>query len=261
MPARPIHRFGTEDRHFRGARQGDLASLRPGDIALFGLVSGAEAARAIRDASWFCAAHGAPDAVVDLGDAEAAAHAVAAEAVARDTCPYLLGGGNEDAAGVVRHVRPSVTIALAPRLDLAPETLARGALLAVGVHDLVPMGSVRAWRAAGGVIVPAAGPGPVAARALAALEGLDRDATAALVLDLGVADTGHAAGSATLNVGGMSAHDLLGTLRALATRLRIVAMATIGLSPERDPRGHSELLAAEALALASLSARRTGSGS
>jgi hypothetical protein len=38
-------------------------------------------------------------------------------------------------------------------------------------------------------------------------------------------------------------------------------MATTGLSPERDPRGHSELLAAEALALASVSARRNGPAS
>jgi arginase family enzyme len=83
----------------------------------------------------------------------------------------------------------------------------------------------------------------------------------AVVLDLGVVDTGHAAGTPGLNVGGMSALDLLDTLRALAARARIVAMATIGLAPERDPRGHSELLAAEALSLSSMSARGLGSQS
>lgn len=261
MPARPIHRFGAEDRLFREARAGAPDMLAAGDVALFGLARDPDAARAIRDASWFCSARGDARKLADLGDATAAAGAVAAMAMRRGAFPYLLGGDAADGAAVARVADGATKIVISARLDLAPAELAAGRLLAIGVHDLLPAASVHAWRAGGGTIVPAAGSGSVAARARAALDAHGSDEAVAVVLDLGVVDTGHAAGTPGLNVGGMSALDLLDTLRALAARARIVAMATIGLAPERDPRGHSELLAAEALALSSMSARGLGSQS
>jgi hypothetical protein len=56
----------------------------------------------------------------------------------------------------------------------------------------------------------------------------------------------------------MSPLELLATMTLIAAWRPILAMAVIGLEPARDPRGHSELLAAEALALAvaSLTERR-----
>jgi len=255
MPARPIHRFAAEDRLFREARAGTPDGLVAGDVALFGLDGAAGAARAIRDASWFCAARGEARALVDLGDT-----AAAGMVARRGTVPHLMGGDAADGAAVAAGVADGVmTVVISARLDLAPAQLAPGRMLAIGVHDLLPAASVRAWRGAGGLIVPAAGPDSVAARARAVLDDIAGTRAAAVVLDLGVVDTGHAAGALDVNVGGMSAQDLLDTLRDLAGRLRVVAMAAVGLIPARDPRGHSEMLAAEALALASMSLRGCGS--
>lgn len=260
MPARPIHRFAAEDRLFRGARAATPDGLVAGDVALFGLDRAADAARAIRDASWFCAARGNESALVDLGDTAAAAAAVAVMVARRGAFPYLMGGDAADGAAVAAGLPDgATTVVISARLDLAPMHPAPGRLLAIGVHDLLPAASVGAWRGAGGLIVPATGPGSVVARTGAALEDIGGERAAAVVLDLGVVDTGHAAGSPDVNVGGMSAQDLLATMRDLAARLRVVAMAAVGLMPARDPRGHSEMLAAEALALASMSLPGHGS--
>jgi hypothetical protein len=257
MPARPIHRFGDADRLFRGARPAALADLVAGDVALFGLARDEAAARAVRDASWFTPERGPVHALADLGDAEAPAMAIAASISARRAFPYLLGGGVAEATIVARDSAADATILLSTRLDAIHAPFA-GRGLAIGTHDLLPAASMRAWRAAGGAIVPATGAGTLAGRVRSALDALPGAASAAVVLDLGVVDAGHAAGSEIANVGGMSALDVVETMAALAGDMRIVALAVAGLSPERDPRGHGEMIAAEAISIAAASLHARG---
>ena len=257
MPARPIHRFGAADHLFRGARAGALSGLAAGDVALFGLASHEPMARAVRDASWFAPERGSVPALADLGDADAPAAAIAAAISARGSFACLLGGGPADAAAVARASAADATILLSARLDIDPGSLA-GPGLAIGVHDLLPARSMRAWREAGGVAVPATGDGAFVARVRVAMDGLAGASSAAVILDLGVIDAGHASGCEVANIGGLSARDVLEAMGALASRMRIVASSVTGLAPERDPRGHGELVAAEAIAIAASSLHARG---
>jgi arginase family enzyme len=53
-----------------------------------------------------------------------------------------------------------------------------------------------------------------------------------------------------VNVGGMTPLELLAAMKRVVTQFNVEGMAVINLAPHRDPRGHSELLAAEAIDLA-----------
>ncbi|MBM3478096.1 MAG: hypothetical protein FJX69_02635 [Alphaproteobacteria bacterium] len=257
MPARSIHRFGASDRLYRGARAASLADLAAGEVALFGLARDEAAARAIRDASWFAADRGPAVALADLGDAVAPAAAISAAISPRHALACLMGGDGDDAAAVALNAAPDATILLSARLDACPR-LPAGRLLAIGTHDLLPAASMRAWLAAGGAVVAATGPGTLAARVRTALDAVAAARSVAVILDLGAVDAGHAAASGIANVGGMGALDVVETMAAIASSLRVVAMAVTGLEPERDPRGHGEILAAEAIAIAAASLRAQG---
>lgn len=253
MPARPIHRFGADDRLFRGARPGALRTLGAGDAALFGLAHDEAGARAVRDASWFAPERASPATLVDLGDTEADAAAAASAIRGRGAHAYLMGGSVADAVALVRRGRPGATILLSARLDMAPGSFDPGPRLAIGAHDLLPAAAVRAWRSDACAIVPAIGRQPLAERVSEALATLAATDGAAVILDAGVVDTGHAAGASDLNVGGMTPLELLATMKLIAAWRPILAMAVVGLEPARDPRGHSELIAAEVLVLATAS--------
>lgn len=246
MVARPIHRFGTADRVFHGAEAATPDELRPGMAALFGVVG--EASRAVRDASWTLTP---TDGLADLGDIAEGATAVAVELVlARGARPFLCAGPVPAAAvllpaGRCRQAAGTGTVLVSPRLDVSAVT---GPGLAIGTHDLLPGRDVTRWTGAGGLIITADaieddGAAPVAA-ALARLD-LRR---AVVLFDVGVIDTGYAAGAEALNVGGLTPAGLAAVLSGLRAGCEVAALAICGLAPGRDPRGHSERLAAQAVA-------------
>ena len=250
MPARPVHRFGTSDRLFKGAASGTLDAIQPGDAVLFGLARSGDGSQAVRDASWSGAPPAATGRALDLGDAEAQAPHAARAIRARGGRPVLLGGSIGDAAALLPPPGERATILLiSDRLDLDAGLLDSGPKLAFGTHDLLPAASVARWRAAGGQIVEATGAAPFAERAAAAIRKAASTDSAALILDLNAIDTGHAAGSDGLNVGGLSPLECLDLVRTLAAAFAIGTVAVVDLAPERDPRGHAEMLAAEAIHL------------
>lgn len=249
MVARLIHRHAIADRHYPGARAERLQDLLPGDIALFG--ADAASARAIRDA-----AHGIEAASegsarsVDLGNLMEPADQLAAALelmIGRGAHPVMLGGdaglGAALAAGLARPPNSGapVIILLSPRLDirLPPATAA----LAIGTTRLISKSSHDAWRAAGGEIIPAARFD--FDQLDKALQKLGNSASeAALLVDLSVIDTGYAAGAVMRNVGGLGPVEAIEAAAHVASRFDLGGLAFLNLAPERDPRGHSERIAA-----------------
>jgi arginase family enzyme len=63
-----------------------------------------------------------------------------------------------------------------------------------------------------------------------------------------VIDTGHAAGADAVNVGGLTPAGLAAVLSRLRAGCEVAVLAICGLAPGRDPRGHSERLAAQVVA-------------
>lgn len=246
MPARPIHRFAAEDRHFRGARAAGLAGLAQGTAAIFGIVGYADSARSIRDASW-ALDEPPPSSLVDLGDAMSSPPATAMDINKRGGRPFLLAAGIEAALSVLNACPHDVAIVLSSTLPFLPAALGGTRLVCVGIHDLVPAGAVRAWRDKGALLVPATGTAAFDERLSAALLKVQTGSRAVLLFDVGVVDTGHAAGTASVNVGGLSALEVLGGIRQISRRLNVVAFSAIGLQAELDPRGHTELLVAAAV--------------
>ncbi len=285
MVARLIHRYGVADAVFPGAGSGALDAVRAGGTALFGLTSApgehdhglrAVAARALRDAAHLEAVGppegfrhrpGHPDGqTLDLGDlqpgASAAGLLAAARAIAgRGARPVLLGGtpadalaclegalqGGEHAAAQAVFISPTLAWAAAcARLQTLAPALAPG-LLALGTHDFVPVADLALWQDAGGQVLSATEficGGPQALeRALDAGPGLP----VFVVLDLSCIDMGHAAGATGDNVGGLEPREFLDAVVILGARRRCLGAALVNLAPERDPRGHSERLAARAL--------------
>jgi hypothetical protein len=244
MPARLIHRFGNSDRPFRGFAAATLADVRIGHAVFFGLADHRPQAQAVRDASWFAPQPARASVGWDLGDAEGDCGTVCAAIRQRSGRPILVGGTIAHAAELVRTARAKTVVQFSPRLDLPTDLLDGRRLIAIGCHDLLPRSSVRRWREAGGIIVTATGDDPLTERLSRALEHASQ-APSVLILDASVVDTGFAAGASGLNVGGLSPLEYLDAVQAALARFPIEGLAIINLAPERDPRGHSELLFAE----------------
>lgn len=245
MVARPIHRFGAADRLFNGAEAATADHLRPGMAALFGVAG--EASRAMRDASWTLPP---ATALADLGDVCEDTTAPAALILARNARPFLCAGPVPAGAALLaaargQEVAGTGVVLISPRLDaLAPA----GASLAIGTHDLLPARDVARWTGAGGLIVTADAieeEGAVTVTTALARLGLRR---ALVLFDLGVIDTGHAAGADAVNVGGLTPAGLAAVLSGLRAGCEVAVLAICGLAPRRDPRGHSERLAAQVVA-------------
>lgn len=297
MVARLVHRYGVSDTAYPRARTGRLDDIRAGDTALLGLVTDAalkgdggpvRAARALRDAAHLESpgelvafrlnqAGIRPD-LVDLGDLvlgedrQATADA-SREIVHRGGRPVLLGGDMADALNCLTatsQARASTPASGALRaLFVSPDLegpLGAASLqgpagcLALGVHDFVALNTLRRWNAAGG-------------RLRCAFECTEADHAATtswlaasphrhlptfVVLDMACIDIGHAAGATGDNVGGLEPREFLALVEAVADHAPLAGAAVVHLAPERDPRGHSERLAARALNM--LLALRTSDG-
>jgi arginase family enzyme len=66
-------------------------------------------------------------------------------------------------------------------------------------------------------------------------------------IDAAVVDSGHAAGTPDLNIGGLSPEQLLAVLDGVAQETRVVGCVVTNVAPSFDKRGLSEFVAAEAL--------------
>ncbi len=66
-------------------------------------------------------------------------------------------------------------------------------------------------------------------------------------IDAAVVDSGHAAGTPDLNIGGLSPEQLLAILDGVAQETRVVGCVVTNVAPSFDKRGLSEFVAAEAL--------------
>jgi len=281
--ARLVHRYGTCDTGYPGARSATLDEVAPGCTVLFGQASSARAgeldgrtaaARALRDAAHLESPGEYVDFrrkqppvradLLDLGDLvpgpdRQALDAASREIVRRGGRPVLLGGAVDDAltcldAALAAAPAAPRSVFISPGLDWAARAvrLPGGAGgLALGIHDLVAQQSLGLLRSAGWPLLSAsacvqADQPPLQAR-LAAWLGPDQPVF--VVLDMSCIDMGHAAGAAGDNVGGLEPLEFLAVVEAVAACGRLGGAAIVNLLPERDPRGHSERLAARALGL------------
>jgi arginase family enzyme len=286
MVARLIHRYGVADVAFPGARFAQLDGVDVGDTVMFGLHAvdrvtamsspdGGASARAIRDAAHLemssCVGQidrhrdNAPAQLVDLGDLRVespdAARSVAgaaAQIAGRGGRPVLLGGGVDEAAALIGGISgpdgglSGPVVLISPKLDLGSRFAAASLprpWLAIGTHDLLSRSTYVAWTERGGIVLTAyalatAGQGAIdAALAPIARPG----APAVVILDMTCVDTGYAAGAIGANIGGVDPAGFVMAAERVGAALRVAGLAVINLAPERDPRGHTERIAAQAL--------------
>jgi arginase family enzyme len=247
MVARLIHRHAISDQHYPGAVASQLADVACGNIAIFG--AAASSALAVRDAAHNGAlARDVTCPCVDLGnldDAPNQLQALVSELERRGATPLMLGSDAElgsifvNAFADVAHG----IILLSPRLDLRLQMTETRHALAIGTQRLIGKASLDAWHERGGTVISAAR--FTAEGAAPALSNLAAHVSAALLLvDLAAIDTGYAAGAALRNVGGLSPIAVIDLAETIIARFDIRGLALLNLAPERDPRGHSERIAA-----------------
>lgn len=251
MVARLIHRHAVADRLYPCSTAGQVVDLEIGDIAIFG--ADVVAALAIRDAA---SAHSsraeASRRRVDLGNLGEAADrlpAVLHDIEARGARPFMLGGDPALGTALIGALAgrpdsvPQTIIMLSPRLDMRLPQAGTFQAVAIGTQRLLGQSSYGAWREAGGTVVSAATCEVDGADAVLALFAAQAQ-TALLLVDLAVIDTGYAAGASSRNIGGLSPMAALDLVDGIILRFDVHALVLLNLAPERDPRGHSERIAA-----------------
>ncbi|MFM8801713.1 MAG: arginase family protein [Tagaea sp.] len=165
--------------------------------------------------------------------------------------PFLLAGGIESAISVLSNCPHHIVIAISAGLPFLPEAFGSSRLISIGLHDLVPANAVRAWRSSGAHFVPVIGPEDFDKRLSDVIGAMEKGARAVLLLDVGVVDTGYAAATSSVNVGGLAAIDVVDAVETISRHLCIVGFASVGLNADLDPRGHTELMVAAAVDAAS----------
>lgn len=251
MVARLIHRHAVADRCFPGTSTGQLADVTRGDIAIFGV--DAVAALAIRDAANAHSSRAeASRRRIDLGNLGEASDrlpAILHDIEARGARPFMLGGDPELGTALIDALAgrpdsvPQTIILLSPRLDMRLPQAGTFQAVAIGTQRLIGLSSYNAWRDAGGIVAPAAAfDADCVETMLTAMAAKVR--TALLLVDLAVIDTGYAAGAWLRNVGGLSPMAVLDLVDKTISQFDLHGLALLNLAPERDPRGHSERIAA-----------------
>ena len=180
--------------------------------------------------------------------------------------PVLLGGDHRVFEGLVRGIQDGSTvpaiisfsdkIALPAAIDDAPLSLATLAtaaedpcsLLCIGVNGLQ---SAAAWgtsQSIEGRIITADELYEAREQALETIEGfIRRHRSLVCCVDLEVVDAGHAAGTPSINVGGLKPEQLIDLLSALDLSDSLAGVAITNVAPKLDARGLTELAATEAL--------------
>lgn len=207
--------------------------------------------------------------IIDLGDLPSPLNANALKNVCQlmdspGAVPVVLGGMRElamscvdaiatlDGAISVVHISPKIS----------PGDRAEGVNTCfVGTNGLVPQGL---WDDAIGANAPVICAGQIheagietAVQSLGAF--LDSQESIFWHIDAAVVDSGHAAGTPDLNIGGLSPEQLLAILDGVTTKTRVVGCVVTNVAPSFDKRGLSEFAAVEAL-LRVLSPRLVSSG-
>ncbi|NDB68368.1 MAG: hypothetical protein EB015_10280 [Methylocystaceae bacterium] len=251
MVARLIHRHAIADRLFPGSFAGDFNDIHNGDVVLFGVEDAA--ACAVRDAAYGLTEMSQLDSrLVDLGNMDDPDHQLpeTLAVVSRRCAPLIMMGGNTKHGATFLNIladtfSPSGTvfILLSSRLDIAPLRKVGNMGLAIGTTRLVGKPEHHAWRSTGGEILPAFNFNLI--RLEKTLNNLSTKANKVLLLvDMSVVDTGYAAGALFRNIGGLSPVATLEAVARIRSRFEIKGLGLLNLAPERDPRGHSERIAA-----------------
>jgi len=251
MVSRLIHRHVVADGCFPGASVGQLSDVTRGDIAIFGV--NVVAALAIRDAA--NAHFSRAEALcrrIDLGNLDEAIErlpAVLHDIEARGARSFMLGGDPEmgttffEALAKTPGSAPPSIILLSSRIDVRLPQAGTFQAVAIGTQRLIGQSTYDAWREAGGKVVPAATyDANCADKILSAMATKVR--TALLLVDLAVIDTGYAAGALMRNVGGLSPMAVLDLVDRIISQFDLRGLALLNIAPDRDPRGHSERIAA-----------------
>jgi len=186
--------------------------------------------------------------------------------VAAGGLPVVLGGdhrvfeglcaGVSDSTGGPAILSISNNLTLPATVDSAPLPLASMAAGDEGSHPLMCVGvnglqSGEAWLAfqrSGGHLVTADelhDTPHVAHETIHRFVGAQR--SLACCIDLEVLDSGHAAGTPGVNVGGMTPEQLVDLLAAIDMTQSLSGIAITNVAPKLDARGLTELAAAEAL--------------
>lgn len=213
---------------------------------------------------------------LDLGDLEcngqvstsAIDHIARATAtiVAARGLPVLLGGDHRVFEGLVRGIQavsnaPAIIslsdkIALPAAIDAAPLSLstlampstARGSLLCIGVNGLQSGNDWGALVRSGGQMISADELYDARQQALATINDfIGKHRALVCCIDLEVVDSGHAAGTPSVNVGGLTPEQLIALLAEIDIAGTLVGVAVTNVAPRLDARGLSELAATEAL--------------
>lgn len=199
--------------------------------------------------------------VVDIGDLAACnpwsatagqtVSSLAGEIVSHNALPLLLGGDSQvmDALlnGLTTDGRAPACIVLSDKL--LPITDAVGGHLFLGTNGLQPAAEWHRCQDAGATVRSADhihATGIEAAIQVIAAYGRERERLA-VCLDLEILDSGHAAGTPGVNVGGLTPEQLTGILSGLDLADKLSGIAVVNVAPALDPRGLSEFAAVEAL--------------
>ncbi len=213
---------------------------------------------------------------LDLGDLEcdgqvsttdiAQIAQVTAAIVAAGGLPVVLGGDYRVFEGFVRGVDTSSNataiisfsdkIALPPAIDAPPLPLATLAtvsgggcpVLCVGTNGLQSGAAWEALESIGGHVVSADELYEAPQQALETIKlFIKQNESFVCCVDLEVVDSGHAAGTPAVNVGGLTPEQLIDLLSETDISKSLAGVAVTNVAPKLDARGLTELAAAEAL--------------
>ena len=186
--------------------------------------------------------------------------------VAAGAFPILLGGDHRVFEGLVRGVRaaagaPAILsvsdkITLPPATDAAPLPLAGLAsatadpspVLCVGVNSLQSAASWDGLHAVGGAVISADALHETRPQAVEKINSfIAKNEPCVCGVDLEVVDSGHAAGTPSVNVGGATPEQLIDLLSEIDISAPLAGIAITNVAPKLDARGLTELAAAKAL--------------
>jgi len=173
------------------------------------------------------------------------------EIVSQEAMPLLLGGDSR----VVEALLDGLTIGgdapacIVLSNKLIPVPNASNAYLFVGINGLQPATQWKTCRDAGGIVLSAE---HIHVNGIeAAIDTIDayifKNERLAVCLDLEILDSGYAAGTPGINVGGLTPEQLTVMLSGIDLADKLAGIAAVNVAPALDPRGLTEFAAMEAL--------------
>ncbi len=191
---------------------------------------------------------------------------VAAAIVDAGGLPVLLGGDQRVFEGLVRGVNESAgaraiisfsdRITLPTAIDAGPLPIAAlatasgdsSSVLCIGVNGLQSAADWVALDSIGGRIITADALHETPQQALETINlFIEQQGSCVCCIDLEVVDSGHAAGTPSVNVGGLTPEQLIDLLSETDISTSLAGVAVTNIAPKLDRRGLTELAAAEAL--------------